>query len=176
MAVADRLNVSADQRRLRCLTDSQAAPQTHAVWLWFELGQRGRSLLAVLWQNKEINMWKGYWYMSRQGPIRYHYYQIFYIDIRHGPILLNIFPSAFVFLSLLFLTILNFTSCSFSFILYWVWVLYNSNTDLNSCHNFYWSTFLWPFLREPTPFPPHPAPLVLVFTAALRSRTHRRAL
>lgn len=102
MAVALRLNVNADQRRLRCLTDSQAAPQTRAVWLWFELGQRGRSLLAVLWQNKEINIWKGYWYMSRQGPIRYHYYQILYIDIRHGTILLHIFQSAFVFLSLFF--------------------------------------------------------------------------
>lgn len=114
-----------------CLTDSQAAPQTHGVWLWFKLGHRGRSLLAVLWQYKEINICKGYWYMSRQ----WHGVRLDMIFIRDFMKILDIDR---------YFTKTNYFSVfSFSFRLYWVGFLCNSNTELVT-----WSHVTFPIDRH----------------------------
>lgn len=117
----------------------EAAPQTRGVWLWFKLGHRGRSLLAVLWQYKEINICKGYWYMSSQ----WHGVRLDIIIIRDFKEILDrlIFQSVLVFLHLLFQNILNFNSYSSSFILHCV--LCNSNTELVT-----WAHVMFPIDRH----------------------------
>lgn len=152
-----------------CLTDCQTAPQTHGVWLWFKLGHQGRSLLAVLSQYKEINICKCYWYMSRQ----WHGVRLDLIIIKYFIEILDrlifrkkqtIFQSFSVFLHFLFQTTLNFSSCSFSFILHWVGFLCNSNTELVT-----WAHVTFPIDRHFCGLFQWLVPLILYFSSTASS-------